>query len=128
MNKTKLLAGCVLVLAALGTACPVRAEEAPSAAKLGKPIGNLQLKDSAGKPFALHDLKDKKAIVVVFMSFECPMSTGYSQTLATMAKAYGMYAEGPISDPGDLGGAIQRGVERVKKGEPVLIDVVTQPR
>ena len=38
------------------------------------------------------------------------------------------YAEGPITDPKDLAPALQRGVERVKKGEPVLIDVVTQPR
>ena len=45
-----------------------------------------------------------------------------------MAKAYGMYAEGPISDPKDLGPAISRAIERVKKGEPALIDVVTQPR
>ena len=37
-------------------------------------------------------------------------------------------AEGPISDPKDLGPAIKRGIERVKAGEPALIDVVTQPR
>ena len=47
---------------------------------------------------------------------------------ATMAKAYGMYSEGPISDPKDLAPALKRGIERVKKGEPVMIDVVTQPR
>jgi len=47
---------------------------------------------------------------------------------AKMAQAYGMYAEGPISDPKDLAPALKRGVERVKKGEPVMIDVVTQPR
>jgi acetolactate synthase-1/2/3 large subunit len=47
---------------------------------------------------------------------------------AMMAKAYGMYGEGPISDPKDLGPAIRRGIERVKKGEPALIDCVTQPR
>jgi thiamine pyrophosphate-dependent acetolactate synthase large subunit-like protein len=47
---------------------------------------------------------------------------------AMMAKAYGMYSEGPISDPKDLAPALKRGVERVKKGEPVMIDVVTQPR
>ena len=39
-----------------------------------------------------------------------------------------LYAEGPISDPNDLAPALKRGIERVKKGEPVLIDVVTQPR
>ena len=36
--------------------------------------------------------------------------------------------EGPITDPKDLAPALKRGIERVKKGEPVLIDVVTQPR
>jgi acetolactate synthase-1/2/3 large subunit len=47
---------------------------------------------------------------------------------AKIAQGYGLYAEGPISDPKDLAPAFQRGIERVKKGEPVLIDVVTQPR
>ena len=47
---------------------------------------------------------------------------------AKMAEAYGMYAEGPIENPKDLGPALKRGIERVKKGEPVLLDVVTQPR
>ena len=47
---------------------------------------------------------------------------------AQMAKAYGMYAEGPIEHPADLGAALRRGVERVKAGEPALIDVVSQPR
>ena len=45
-----------------------------------------------------------------------------------MAKTYGMYGEGPISDPKDLGPAIRRAIERVKKGEPALIDCVTQGR
>ena len=47
---------------------------------------------------------------------------------AQMAKAYGMYAEGPIEHPADLGPALRNGVERVKAGEPALIDVVSQPR
>ena len=47
---------------------------------------------------------------------------------AMMAKSYGMYSEGPISDPKDLGPAIKRSIERVKAGEPALIDVLTQPR
>src|SRR5579864_8479855 len=41
---------------------------------------------------------------------------------AKIAQGYGLYAEGPISDPKDLAPAFQRGIERVKKGEPVLID------
>lgn len=47
---------------------------------------------------------------------------------SSIAKGYGMYSEGPISDPGALGPAIRRGIERVKKGEPALLDVLTQPR
>jgi acetolactate synthase-1/2/3 large subunit len=47
---------------------------------------------------------------------------------AKMAQAYGMYGEGPISNPKDLAPALKRAVERVKKGEPALLDVITQPR
>jgi len=47
---------------------------------------------------------------------------------ASIAKGYGLYAEGPISDPKDLGPALKRAIARVKAGEPALLDVVTQPR
>jgi thiamine pyrophosphate-dependent acetolactate synthase large subunit-like protein len=47
---------------------------------------------------------------------------------ALMAKAYGMYSAGPISDPKDLGPAIKAALQVVKRGEPALIDVLTQPR
>jgi len=47
---------------------------------------------------------------------------------AGLARSMGVHAEGPITDPKDLAGAIRRGLEVVKKGEPYLIDVVTQPR
>jgi thiamine pyrophosphate-dependent acetolactate synthase large subunit-like protein len=47
---------------------------------------------------------------------------------AMLAKAYGMYSSGPIDNPKDLGPAIRAALEVVKKGEPALVDVVTQPR
>jgi thiamine pyrophosphate-dependent acetolactate synthase large subunit-like protein len=47
---------------------------------------------------------------------------------AKMAAAYGMAGEGPISDPTKLAAAFKRGVDSVKKGEPYMIDVITQPR
>jgi len=47
---------------------------------------------------------------------------------AKLAESMGVYAEGPISDPSDLGPAIARALAVVKRGEPALIDVVTQPR
>jgi len=45
-----------------------------------------------------------------------------------MAEGYGMKAEGPISDPKLIAAAFKRGVDSVKRGEPYLIDVITQPR
>jgi thiamine pyrophosphate-dependent acetolactate synthase large subunit-like protein len=47
---------------------------------------------------------------------------------AKMAQTYGMYGEGPISNPNDLGPALKRAIAVVKRGEPALLDVVTQPR
>jgi acetolactate synthase-1/2/3 large subunit len=47
---------------------------------------------------------------------------------AKLAEALGHVGIGPITDPKDLTVAIKRGVDAVKMGEPVLIDVVTQPR
>jgi thiamine pyrophosphate-dependent acetolactate synthase large subunit-like protein len=47
---------------------------------------------------------------------------------AQMAKAYGMYSEGPIDNPRDLAPAYQRALAKVRAGEPALIDVVSQPR
>jgi len=45
-----------------------------------------------------------------------------------LAQSLGVHAEGPITDPKDLGPAIRRGLEVVKHGEPALIDTYTQPR
>ena len=45
-----------------------------------------------------------------------------------MAQSMGWYGEGPITDPKDLGPAIKRALAAVKRGEPALVDVVTQPR
>ena len=47
---------------------------------------------------------------------------------AKMAETYGLTGIGPISDPKDMAAAFKRGIEIVKKGEPVVIDTITQPR
>ena len=47
---------------------------------------------------------------------------------ATVARGLGVYGEGPITNPNDLGPALQRAIARVEKGETALVDVVTQPR
>jgi acetolactate synthase I/II/III large subunit len=47
---------------------------------------------------------------------------------ATVARGMGIHGEGPVTDPQDLGPAIRRALEAVNRGEPALVDVVTQPR
>jgi thiamine pyrophosphate-dependent acetolactate synthase large subunit-like protein len=47
---------------------------------------------------------------------------------AKLAASMGVGSSGPITDPKDLAAAIKRGIEVVKRGEPYLIDVVTQAR
>jgi acetolactate synthase-1/2/3 large subunit len=47
---------------------------------------------------------------------------------AKIAEGMGVYAEGPITDPNDLGAAIRRALAVVKGGQPALVDVITQPR
>ncbi len=47
---------------------------------------------------------------------------------AMVARGMGVYSQGPIENPKDLGPALRRAVAVVKKGEPALIDVVSQGR
>jgi thiamine pyrophosphate-dependent acetolactate synthase large subunit-like protein len=47
---------------------------------------------------------------------------------AKLAQSMGMLGIGPIEDPKDLAPALKRAVQVVKAGEPVLIDVVSEPR
>jgi thiamine pyrophosphate-dependent acetolactate synthase large subunit-like protein len=47
---------------------------------------------------------------------------------AKLAQSMGVYGEGPITDPDELGPAIRRAIQVVKRGEPALVDVLTQPR
>ncbi|HEV3203161.1 MAG TPA: redoxin domain-containing protein [Gemmataceae bacterium] len=78
-----ILATLVILPAALGGA-----ENSPSTDKIGKKIERVSLKDAEGKSFAVTDLKDKHAVVAVFISFDCPVSTSYAQVLADLHKTY----------------------------------------
>jgi thiamine pyrophosphate-dependent acetolactate synthase large subunit-like protein len=46
---------------------------------------------------------------------------------AKLAQSMGWYAEGPIENPRDLGPAIKRALAVVERGEPALLDTITQP-
>jgi acetolactate synthase I/II/III large subunit len=54
--------------------------------------------------------------------------TDPNMDFAKLAQSMGVYAEGPIDNPADLGPALKRAIAVVKRGEPALVDVITQPR
>jgi thiamine pyrophosphate-dependent acetolactate synthase large subunit-like protein len=47
---------------------------------------------------------------------------------AKLAAGLGIYGEGPIDNPDDLGPALRRAIAVVKRGEPALVDVISQGR
>jgi acetolactate synthase I/II/III large subunit len=48
-------------------------------------------------------------------------------SFSTVAKGFGVYAEGPITNPDDLGPTLKRAAAIVDSGYPALVDVVCQP-
>jgi peroxiredoxin len=102
------------------SACAAAGDNVP----IGTKIANVSIPASAGKVFTLHDLKDRKAIVVVFLSFDCPVCTNYTTLLTEMAKSYeprGVAFVG-ICPTHDDAATVQRQAREWKVGFPVLRD------
>mgnify|MGYP003340560608 CR=1 FL=1 len=47
---------------------------------------------------------------------------------AGLAKSMGWYGEGPIERAKDVGPALERAIEQVRKGKPALLDTITVQR
>jgi peroxiredoxin len=77
--------GSALVLLTVGSLAQA-GETAPPV--IGRTVRPLTLPDAAGQAFSLDRLKGKKASVVVFLSFDCPVSTSYMPTLDDLARQY----------------------------------------
>jgi len=56
---------------------------------LGQKMPDLRFTDEKGKTQSLSDFKDAKAVVLVFLSFECPVSNSYAPILTDLAKEFG---------------------------------------
>src|SRR5262245_41761418 len=88
MRRT--ISGSLLVVAAvvgLWLIAPGRADKPDDVDKINKKIDAFSAEDG-GKPWSLAALKDKKAVVIVFLSFDCPVSNSYSKTLADLHAKY----------------------------------------
>jgi peroxiredoxin len=76
----------VAALVGLWLIAPSRADKPEDVDKLNKKIEPFTAEDAAGKAWSLSSLKDKKAVVVVFLSFDCPVSNSYATTLTDLHK------------------------------------------
>jgi peroxiredoxin len=78
----------LLTLALSGSllAAQEKKEKQPSRSRLGERIPPFAYRDATGKLQRV-DPKEHRAVVAVFLSFNCPMSNGYSAVLADLAKA-----------------------------------------
>jgi peroxiredoxin/mono/diheme cytochrome c family protein len=74
----------LLFLSGMATASP----EGVVTDKLGKKIDEASFTGLDGKTISISSIKEKKAIVVVFLSFDCPVSNDYSTSLAALHKDY----------------------------------------
>ena len=89
-----------------------------------KPVANVTLTDPAGKPWALHDQK-AQAVVVAFLSPDCPMSNGYLPELAALHARYapqGVTLVGVYPDPDLTAAAAAAHAREYKVPFPVLRD------
>jgi peroxiredoxin len=89
-----------------------------------KPVANFTLTDTAGKPWPMHD-QNAKAIVVVFLACDCPMSNGYLPALADLAAKSadkGVLVVGIHADPDETAEQVRKHAAEFKLGFPMLRD------
>ncbi len=95
MSRTAHVGFAVAVLALAGVLVGFNGSVPASAAdpqvstdKLNKTIDNIKLPATEGKTPTLSDFAGTKGTVVVFLSFDCPVSNSYAATLTELHKAY----------------------------------------
>jgi peroxiredoxin/mono/diheme cytochrome c family protein len=77
----------LLIVSAVGFTSVAFAADAKQETQLGATAPNAKLADLDGKPVAFADVRGKIATVVVFVSFECPVSNSYAELLNDLARA-----------------------------------------
>lgn len=81
----------VLITGLLFVACTKKeavANEQDNSKALDTIVNNFSLPDLEGKSHSLTDYKSSKAIVLMFISTECPVSNAYNSRMAAIANSY----------------------------------------
>src|SRR5262249_12435740 len=87
MTKRDVLGGLLFVALLLGPG-EAAAGEKPALALGDKVPNRTSPRDLRGNRRALHDFKNNKAIVLVFLGAECPVSNLYAPGLIALEKKY----------------------------------------
>ncbi len=77
----------------------------------GHKVENFKLKDYNGKEFQLSDFKESRAIVIMFIATQCPISNAYN---SRMVELYNDYKEKGVSFIG-INSNKQESVEEIKE-------------
>jgi peroxiredoxin len=106
---------------------------APALAHAGKrsPLSRLKGVDLSGRSWNLGERSDTQAVVVCFLSTQCPISNGYLPLLGRLAEQYGAQGVevfGVISDPAVTRAEARRHREQYDIEFPVLFDASGQLR
>ncbi len=121
MRRTASRRLVVSLLALCAAPLALHAADRPLPNNVGAQIADFHLRDSVGETTSLFDYKDKKAVVVVFLSFDCPVSTSYVPVLADLARTYADKGVAFLAVvPGDEGDARRAGEYKIPF--PVLDD------
>ncbi|MBA4064772.1 MAG: hypothetical protein C0501_13870 [Isosphaera sp.] len=129
MLRVGSLVGLALTVLAAGLLSPDprtgrAADPKPVTDKLNKAVEGVTLTGPDGKPVSLKDWHGKAATVVVFLSFDCPVSNSYAATLTEMHAAYaakGVAVVGVVPGEDDRA-AVAKRVAEFKLPFPVATD------
>jgi peroxiredoxin/mono/diheme cytochrome c family protein len=115
-------AATVLCFVLLGRFAPA-ADPTPDR-HIGQTVGAVALTGLDGKPASLADLRGKAATVVVFASFECPVSNSYLAGLSDLARAHADRGVAVViaCPTDDTPAAVGKHAAEFKLAVPVVLD------
>jgi peroxiredoxin len=127
MHQSVMIGWALAATLGLGSGSIWAANVVPSktAAAPAKSVSDFLLKDASGKPIALHDYKDKAAVVVFFMGIDCPISNLYLKDLADLQTRYGKQGVQFVGIQSNAGTTAARAAQHAKEYKvafPVLLD------
>src|SRR4051812_40412707 len=120
MTTTRFLSLLALTIVT-GADPAAAAPPAPTTDKLGSRIEHLPLRAADGRD---PRPADARATVIVFLSYDCPVSSSYATALAKLAAEYGPKGAAfvGVCPTDDAAGDVERKAKEFKIGFPVVKD------